>query len=582
MGYQEKTYFDFRGKNKIGIIGDNESGKSTILQAISYAAFGRTRTKREIELINDNADGDMKVEMGVKLPGQKSLVVKRGRTKKNEPILRLQNRKGNPSKLAKYISDNIGLTYEDFIALSYFLQGDINQLMQGNKREYFTRWTSSLANWAQLEDEAKLWLQQLTTKLGYIQDDIDSLGCIVDRLKDLEEKLKTIILEKDFLDEKHSVLEEQVVSLRVDIDVLEVKKDYSQKLKNLNNAISNLKDRIDQIDEEVEDMKIEFGKLKSGVCPILDLECDDLLNDNKKQIEKVKQRYFVLKKEKQGLLKNQGEIKNSIVKIQFDIQRPPNKDLKEKLAGVEVDKKDVKRRLNKATVLLNNIERSIDRAEEALVKISELRQKSKRINVLASRVQFLKFMCSKSGIPQQIIEGELNHIEDKCNWVLERLGYRKRVQFSSYRELAGYEKSCGLCGGTQWHKKMCSNCGKDRAHKRKDEPYISIIDRGVERSFDLESGGAQTLQSFAVRLAYSLFVGSMRGVPLELLLLDEVFAHLDPKNRQQLMNLIVGRLSSEFGLKQVFVVSHHEDIVNAVDHLLKIETVKGKAIARWL
>ncbi len=50
----------------------------------------------------------------------------------------------------------------------------------------------------------------------------------------------------------------------------------------------------------------------------------------------------------------------------------------------------------------------------------------------------VRFMCSRSGIPAQLIEEELERVEERCNWVLDRLDYPKRIRFSGFKELGDY------------------------------------------------------------------------------------------------------------------------------------------------
>ena len=76
-------------------------------------------------------------------------------------------------------------------------------------------------------------------------------------------------------------------------------------------------------------------------------------------------------------------------------------------------------------------------------------------------------------------------------------------------------------------------------------------------------------------------MASMLGLDLKMVMLDEVFAHLDASNRQKLMSLVIDKLSTEFGLQQQLVVSHHEDIINAVDDIVVVSKEQGCSLAQW-
>jgi exonuclease SbcC len=110
---------------------------------------------------------------------------------------------------------------------------------------------------------------------------------------------------------------------------------------------------------------------------------------------------------------------------------------------------------------------------------------------------------------------------------------------------------------------------------------VTVISGDKRRSFSLESGGAKVIQSFAARLACALFLSAMKGTPMKMVMLDEIAQMLDESNRRRVMDLIVGGLSSEFGLEQILVVSHHQDVVGAIDNLLHVRRERGTSVAEW-
>ena len=165
MGYRKKIRLDFKGKGIIGVAGQNEAGKSSLLQAISYTLYGKTRTKKEIDLINDSADGPLIVECGITLASGDTVEITRGRTKKNEAILQISNfSQTKKATVDKHLGSILPLTWDDFRSLLYFEQGDIHHFMNGNKRTYFQRWTQNLKVWEQMEARAKGRLDKLGTE----------------------------------------------------------------------------------------------------------------------------------------------------------------------------------------------------------------------------------------------------------------------------------------------------------------------------------------------------------------------------------------------------------------------------------
>jgi len=103
---------------------------------------------------------------------------------------------------------------------------------------------------------------------------------------------------------------------------------------------------------------------------------------------------------------------------------------------------------------------------------------------------------------------------------------------------------------------------------------IEVFD-GAEEHFPLDtfSGGERDAIALAARLALSRMIGSGAANPPGFLVLDEVFGSLDRDRRTRLLNLL-GTISGTFDdFRQVFVVSHVDDVrTSAVfDELWRID-----------
>lgn len=103
---------------------------------------------------------------------------------------------------------------------------------------------------------------------------------------------------------------------------------------------------------------------------------------------------------------------------------------------------------------------------------------------------------------------------------------------------------------------------------------IEVFD-GADERFPLEtfSGGERDAIALAARLALSRMIGSQAVNPPGFLVLDEVFGSLDRDRRTRLLTLL-GTISSTFDdFRQVFVISHVDDVrTSAVfDELWRID-----------
>ncbi|HEV2065423.1 MAG TPA: SMC family ATPase, partial [Thermomicrobiales bacterium] len=115
---------------------------------------------------------------------------------------------------------------------------------------------------------------------------------------------------------------------------------------------------------------------------------------------------------------------------------------------------------------------------------------------------------------------------------------------------------------------------------------IEVFD-GAEEHFPLDtfSGGERDAIALAARLALSRMIGSGAANPPGFLVLDEVFGSLDRDRRTRLLNLL-GTICGTFDdFRQVFVVSHVDDVrTSAVfDELWRIdESSEGASQIRSL
>lgn len=582
MGYRSAD-FDFVGRPVIGVAGPNESGKSTLLQAISYGLYGKTRTDREVKLINDNTN-NMVVCLAVRLGGE-VLEIERGRTRKNEPILNVAGQGGKALEVRAYLAEKLRLDYSDFIALSYFVQGDLHQFMSGNKREYFQRWTKNLDYWIRLESAADNKGKAVRLKIDQLRYKIESLKVSKEKIAEWKYQLHAAKADIASAEKEAADIPEQISNLKADLANEDTLEALRRDIDGLKDDLRFVRGSITSTKTSIARANREAAQAHSGVCPVLDINCKRLMKGNLDRRTALKKEQTRLEKLLETATNKRHAIEATIKARQSDLDRLASTDNRRQteayLQAAQQRLNSANKAIREATQRFVHTKILLDRAKAVVKEIKGCKDQIVALESQKSDLLFAQFMCSKSGIPFDILSSELAVVEQRCNWVFERLDYHKRIRFSGYRGLTTFEKICPACGGDSWAKGSCRNCGLERPHKRKDEPTVTILDGAWERSFELESGGAQVLQSFAVRLASSLFVASMLQTPMEMILLDEVFAMLDVHNRQRLMELVIGKLRSEFGLKQQFVVSHHEDIINSVDDLIMVKQERGSSVARW-
>jgi exonuclease SbcC len=104
-----------------------------------------------------------------------------------------------------------------------------------------------------------------------------------------------------------------------------------------------------------------------------------------------------------------------------------------------------------------------------------------------------------------------------------------------------------------------------------DSYLLEIIDGDSAHPLRRFSGGEQDLAALCLRLALSRTLARQRGVATGFILLDEVFGSQDPDRRRALLEQLHVIADSEF--RQVFVVSHTEDVVEHCDLTIEVERI---------
>jgi exonuclease SbcC len=110
-----------------------------------------------------------------------------------------------------------------------------------------------------------------------------------------------------------------------------------------------------------------------------------------------------------------------------------------------------------------------------------------------------------------------------------------------------------------------------------DQDYGIVVYDGdsSDSSYPLStfSGGERDAITLAARIALSHMIGRQATNPPGFLVLDEVFGSLDANRRSQLIDLLGAITGSFEELRQVFIISHVDDVRTSpvIDELWRIE-----------
>jgi len=186
MPYREPAPISFEGIAVACLAGDNGAGKSALLDAITWALWGKARAKRDEALIH-HGQKDMRVQLDFIQAGQRYRVIRRraraGRGSRGALDLlhwrgdappRLLNGDGMRRTQEK-IEQVLRIDYDTFVHSSYLQQNraDAFTLKTPSERKRLLGEILGVARWADSESAVKAQIRQLDSQLAVLQHDIE-------------------------------------------------------------------------------------------------------------------------------------------------------------------------------------------------------------------------------------------------------------------------------------------------------------------------------------------------------------------------------------------------------------------------
>ncbi len=257
LSYRETAVLDFNGIHLACISGLNGAGKSSILDAITWALFGKSRSKSDDDLVNRLAvleDGTCEVQYTFNLEGSAYRVIRRKRYGKTQ-VLELQMNAGSDqwkplseSKVRETqtaIETLLRMNYDTFTNASFLLQGKADEFTTKtpNRRKEILADLLGVSQWDQYKEAASARRREVENSQllldGQLQD-------IAHELAEEEERRATLVAaqaELAALSQQRAAKEELLQQARHTAAAIEQQKQMVQNLaKNLERARRSLED----------------------------------------------------------------------------------------------------------------------------------------------------------------------------------------------------------------------------------------------------------------------------------------------------------------------------------------------------
>jgi exonuclease SbcC len=265
LSYHAEVILDFTSFDLACISGSNGAGKSSLLDAMTWALFGRARKNNDEALINSMSDT---AQVTFEFEYEKDCYrIQRGKTRGKTTLLEFQilNRQGEWVTLTEHalretekrIEQTLRMDYDTFINTSFFLQGKADQFTQqpaGRRKEILSNilglevWESYrevAANRRRMVESEQAgvtaWLSEVETELSQEEERVA-------RLEVLEEELTR---KSEIRTQKEALFE----SSRRQVDAV---KEQEQMLQVMDAQLQDLQSQLATVITQSTDRKAEF------------------------------------------------------------------------------------------------------------------------------------------------------------------------------------------------------------------------------------------------------------------------------------------------------------------------------------
>ena len=270
---------EFEGIHLACLSGDNGNGKSAIIDAITWALWGKARASSDDDLIHTSRN-EMEVEFDFTVAGQLYRIVrKRTRPKKRgspgQPSLELQISRGNGflpitgntiSQTQQKLIDILHMDYETFINSAYLRQGHADEFTRQApaRRKDILGNILGLAVYDELEERAREMSRGQEAERLQLESAIHSIDEELARRPDYEAELEQAQAELAAAEEKASEQEVRLNALRQQMQQLQSKQAQVEELENRlagrARDLERWRDQAQRLQARIEEFEAVIGR----------------------------------------------------------------------------------------------------------------------------------------------------------------------------------------------------------------------------------------------------------------------------------------------------------------------------------
>ncbi|ACO03573.1 MAG TPA: hypothetical protein DEP48_02005 [Persephonella sp.] len=366
-----ETEINFPDKGITVFIGENGAGKSSIIEGISYALYGKT-SKGNLQDIVQWGKNEAKVELDF---------IKGGETYRIERVVSIKGKKAVSSgtvfkkrgeRFLPYYQKNIskeipkltGLTLKTFFSSVLIRQGDIESLIEMKPRERAKLFEEILdmTLYQIISEHAAEKRRALESQIKYISSALPDIHEIQKDLEKLKEEKGKKEKDKKIIEKKKDEIEKKISYLKDRFEKYIKEKEEILRTKHrigiLEEKIKNHERIIKTRQEELDDIKNKEKEL-STLRPFVErYEKVERIIELFRNLEKENERFKALK-EKIDEIEERKKLKERLGKIAHQYEEK------------EKELKDIQNKINEISRLKGELKGFEERVEELKKKLSE-------------------------------------------------------------------------------------------------------------------------------------------------------------------------------------------------------------------
>ncbi len=431
--YKKRQVIDFEKLNFFIIQGKTGAGKTSIVDAITYALYGKVPRyggAKATRYVISKGSQSLRVVLDFSVRGKKFRIERfySPRLREDQARAYEDGRRLNLSKsqIEEWVKEITGLDYTTFTKVILLPQGEFDRFLKPKQPKERRDILINLLNLSIFERMREIASQTYKEKEGELKTIREEL----ERLKGISEKdLEELEAEEKNLKEKVSRLEREVSELQERIKTVEDLKEIEEEIRKRRREKEAAQKDIRKVEEELRNVDEELERVEREATQIPSLKRE--LHDLVRELERV-----------ETALRNLEDLKAKERKVE---------KLREELGEEERRLEDLNKRVEKGRKLIEEIEKEIgeiDFDEERFTQVTRDLERKKQLEVKTRRLKRTREEIKELEVKFRQISEELERLNRDIKTKEEELKI-KNIHLYAHQIRESLEKgdTCPVCGG---------------------------------------------------------------------------------------------------------------------------------------